>query len=103
MRQGVDAGGRADPVALIQSTGGTPFAGVLVRNTAILFPVDLGTPFASLSCVVPANRSPVGGAVHLITGLAPGGGYDVATQSNSDKIEITITPGRLITPIAVEC
>jgi len=86
--QGANAGTSADPVALVQSSSGTSFAGARFRDIAILFPVDLDAPFTSTSYTVPAGTS-----THLITGLTPNGGYDVLTQTTGSDLQVTINPG----------
>jgi hypothetical protein len=86
--QGADAGANADAVTLIQSSSGTPFAGAWVNDVAILFPVDLDTPFTDLTYTVPASTT-----AHLITGLTPNGGYDVVTQTVGSDVQVTISAG----------
>jgi hypothetical protein len=86
--QGADAGISSDSVALIQSTSGTPFEGALVNGMVILFPVDLDTPFSSLTYSAPAGTE-----THLITGLTPNGGYDVVTQPLDSHVQVTINTG----------
>ncbi|MGC4108730.1 MAG: hypothetical protein QM753_20600 [Thermomicrobiales bacterium] len=86
--QGVDAGGAADAVALIESTAGTPFTGVVVAGTAVLFPVDLGIDVSDLVYTVPEATTR-----HLITGLVPGSGYDVETDTASGDLVVTIRTG----------
>ena len=49
-----------------------------------MFPVDLATPFASVSFAAPA-----GAVAKLVTGLAPGGDYTVADSGGT----VTVTPG----------
>lgn len=85
--EGADSGATASPAALIESSGGVPFAGALVAGTAVLFPVDLNTPFTTLTYQVPANTT-----AHLITGLVPGAGYGVTIQDNGVLLTVTITP-----------
>ncbi len=85
--QGANAGASADPVALIQSSSGTSFSGVLLKETAILFPVDLDVPFNGTTYTVPASTK------HLITGLSPGAGYDVTTQPAGSSIQVRIASG----------
>lgn len=86
--QGADAGAAADRVGLVESGDGTRFAGVVVTGTAVLFSVDLDDEFTELTYAVPA-----GTATHLITGLAPGGGYDVETRAESGDLMVMIRPG----------
>jgi hypothetical protein len=87
--QGADAGVLPAPVSLVQSDSGTPFAGVIVANRLVLFPVSLDIPFARVTYSVPANVT-----VHLITGLAPNQSYAVLAKTAGDKLNLTITPGR---------
>ncbi len=86
--QGVDAGSEADQVMLVESTQGTPFAGATIKDTAVLFPVDLADELAELTYAVPQGTS-----THLITGLAPGGRYDVQTEAENGDLIVTIRPG----------
>jgi hypothetical protein len=86
--QGLDPGASPTATQLLQSSAGTPFSGVAVGTTAVLFPVDLHAPFTSLTYSVPAAISG-----QLITGLTPGAGYDVAMQPIGNNLEVTITPG----------
>lgn len=85
--QGADAGAKAEAAAVIRSSGGTPFAGAVVKGTAVLFPVDLG-PVAEVRYTAPAAVTR-----HLVTGLVPGGGYEVAKQSAGGGVQITVKPG----------
>jgi hypothetical protein len=82
--QAGDGGASAEAAALVSSTGGTPFEGAAVHGVLVLFPVDIATPFASV-----AYAPPSGTTAQLVTGLAPGAGYNVAMQGAT----ITITPG----------
>ncbi len=86
--QGADAGAGADPATLIQSSAGTPFAGVTVHNTVILFPVDISPTLTSLTYSAPA-----GTLLHLVTGLAPNSGYDVVTQTVGSALQVVIRAG----------
>ncbi len=86
--QGADRGVRADAARLIESSGGTAYAGAVVRGVAVLFPVDLGAPFGELIYTAPAGTSR-----HLVTGLEPGAGYDVSREGVSGGIRLTIRPG----------
>ncbi|MEO6325549.1 MAG: hypothetical protein ABIT01_00150, partial [Thermoanaerobaculia bacterium] len=86
--QGADGGASADEVTLIQSSAGTPFAGALVSGNVVLFPVDLGTPFVSVTYTVPA---PLAAVTHRVTGLSPNGRYEVATRNVAGGHEVTIT------------
>jgi hypothetical protein len=86
--QGVDPGGAANEVLLIESNGGTPYAGAVVGETAVLFPGDLGEVVRELTYTVPAAARR-----HLITGLVPGSGYDSETQVDGSRLVVTIRPG----------
>lgn len=86
--QGADAGASADPVALLASSSGTPYAGALVAGNAVLFPVDLDVPFTSVTYSVPA---PAGSVIHRVTGLAPTGRYTVSARNVGGGHEVTIT------------
>lgn len=86
--QGADAGAPVDPVALVESRGGTPFAGAVVKGTAVLFPVDVGAEVGELTYAVPA-----GTVRHLVTGLTPGGGFDIAKRAGRGELAVTIRRG----------
>lgn len=86
--QGLDAGARPDRVTPVESRDGTLFAGAVVKSTAVLFPVNIGGSAAAMTYGVPATTTR-----HLITGLAPGGGYDVATRVEDNTLTVTIRPG----------
>jgi hypothetical protein len=85
--QGADAGATPQDVTLITGNE-TSFEGVVVNATAVLFPVDLDSPFNGLVYTVPASVSQ-----HLITGLEPNGRYDVVIETVSSDVQITIMPG----------
>ena len=86
--QGADAGTSATPASLIQSRAGTPYEGALAGSTAFLFPVDISTPFASLSYTVPSATS-----LHLVTGLIPSGMYSAQLVPSGNNVQVTVTPG----------
>jgi hypothetical protein len=85
--QGASAGANADAASLIQSSGGAPFAGAVVKGAAVLFPVSLGA-VAEVKYAAPA-----GVTRHLVTGLKPGAGYEVARQPAGGGEQITVKPG----------
>lgn len=85
--QGAGPGAAADAAAVIRSSGGTPFAGAVVKGTAVLFPVDVG-PVAEVRYAAPASVTR-----HLVTGLGPGAGYEVARQASGGTVQITVKPG----------
>jgi hypothetical protein len=84
--QGADAGATADAVALVQSTSGNAFAGAVVKNTAVMFPVDVSTTFTGVTYQVPAGTT-----LHRVTGLVPSAAYDV-TVTGTGAVTVTITP-----------
>ncbi|APR81556.1 Serine/threonine kinase associate protein KapC [Minicystis rosea] len=86
--EGADAGASATKTMLLRSSAGTPFAGAAVGSLAVLFPVELATPFARVRYTVPAS---VKG--QLVTGLAPGGRYEVTMGAKGAEIEVTIAEG----------
>ena len=86
--EGADSGTPADTVTLVQHGNGTPFTGASVNDNIVLFPVDLNTTFTSLTYTAPLNITN-----HLITGLSPGGGYDVVTETSGVDLQVTIIPG----------
>ena len=79
--QGADAGASADAVALVQSTSGNAFAGAVVKNTAVMFPVDVSTTFTGVTYQVPAGttappRDRTGAERHVRRPAPVGGGRD---------------------------
>ncbi len=86
--QGADAGANADNVTLIQSSGGTSYAGAVVKNVAALFPVDITTSFVTVIYTVPASVTE-----QYVTGLKPNTGYNVAIQKKGNDSQVTITLG----------
>ncbi len=87
--QGADAGATPDAASRVRSTSGTAYAGTVVKGVAVLFPVDLGGPFASLTYTVPAGTT-----AHLITGLVPNAGYDATVQNAGGAVQVRLQPGR---------
>ncbi len=87
--EGADAGAAPAPVALVQSSSGTPCDGAVVGDTLVLFPRALETPFQGVT-----YRAPAGVQRHYITGLTPGEGYTVETRpAAGGGTEVSITPG----------
>ncbi|HTN89118.1 MAG TPA: hypothetical protein VL242_35815 [Sorangium sp.] len=93
--QGADAGATMDAAVPIESAPGADFQGALVAGRVVLFrsappagPAPQGSP-VSLSYQVPATTRR-----HLITGLPPKAGYDVAIVTRGAQLEIRVTPGR---------
>ena len=86
--QAADAGVLPASAQIVTSSGGTAFEGALVRTTAVLFPVDLSVPFASLSYSVPATTT-----LHLITGLVPGSTYDATLTNSGGSTDASVVPG----------
>jgi hypothetical protein len=87
--EGADAGAAPTPVERLESRGALPFDGVLVRGTAVLFPVNpiAANGFKELVYSVPAATRG-----HLITGL-PQGRYDVEQKTKGGRTTIRITLG----------
>ncbi len=86
--QGADAGATPDAASRVLSTSGTPYAGTVVKGVAVLFPVDLGGTVASLTYTVPAGTT-----AHVITGLAPNGGYDAEVKNVGGAVQVRVQPG----------
>jgi hypothetical protein len=82
--KGADGGASPDAASVVTSSGGTPYEGVAVNGVVVMFPVDIATPFASLTYTAPAGTT-----AHLVTGLAPGQSYTVAQNGGT----VTVTPG----------
>lgn len=55
--QGADAGVVPAQPILIQSSAGTNYAGTVVNNSVVMFPVDLADPFTSLTYTLPASAT----------------------------------------------
>jgi hypothetical protein len=72
--QGADPGAAMAPATYVQSTSGTAFDGAVFGSTVVYFPVNASN--ASISASLPV------GSAHtaLITGLTPGGTYDVSVS-----------------------
>ncbi|MBI2567098.1 MAG: M48 family metallopeptidase [Candidatus Schekmanbacteria bacterium] len=87
--QGADAGSTADPATLLRAMTGTAYEGAAVRETTVLFPVDLESPFDGL-----AYTAPEGTTRHLITGLAPNATYDALIISGPNGVDVAITAGQ---------
>ncbi len=86
--QGANAGATPDAASRVGSTNGTPYAGTVVKGVAVLFPVDLGGTVASLTYTVPAGTT-----AHVITGLAPNGGYAAVVQNAGGAVQVSVQPG----------
>ena len=84
MLEGADGGASAGATSRVTSTGGTAYEGASANGIVVMFPVDLATPFASVTYAAPG-----GTVAQLVTGLTPGAGYTVA-QSGAT---LTVTPG----------
>jgi hypothetical protein len=85
--QGAGAGAGADAAVLVRSSGGTAFAGAIVKGTAVMFPVEIGA-VTEVRYTAPASVTR-----HLVTGLSPGGGYEVGRQPAGGGVQITVRPG----------
>ena len=85
--EGADAGGAPAAVKLLQSGAGTAFTGAVVGTSVVMFPVELGAPFTRLTYLVPN-----GTLGQLVTGLAPGGAYEVTQKAAGGGVEVTLTP-----------
>lgn len=86
--QGADAGANPDTVELVESSGGTAFAGAVVKGVAVMFPVGLGGSFSGLT-----YSAPSGTKAHLVTGLTPDAGYDAEVQNSGGSVTVNIKPG----------
>jgi hypothetical protein len=86
--QGAAASAIEDAASLVTSTSGTPFAGAVVNDTAVLFPVDLGTAFSSVTYSVPSAT-----VAHRITGLTPNGSYFVGMSTSGATTTVTVSEG----------
>jgi hypothetical protein len=86
--QGSDAGVSADAASVVRSSSGPAYEGAVVKNVAILFPVDLNQSFSTLVYSVPSSVTK-----HLITGLTPNTGYNVTMTTNGAQNTLTISLG----------
>lgn len=66
--QGADAGATLTPSQVVRSSGGTPYEGALVGDTAVMFPVGLQGGATTIALPAGARRV-------LVTGLTAGAGY----------------------------
>ena len=80
--QGADAGASPDAAALLRSSGGTPYEGVRVKGTAVLFAVNLARVDRVAVTVGDVRRV-------LVTGLVPGGRYAARLSGG----RLTVRPG----------
>lgn len=79
--QGTDPGKTATPATVIRSTAGDPYEGTAVNNTVVLFPVEMGKPFGTLTYTAPAGTT-----LHIITGLKPGAAYTATITGTTVSI-----------------
>ena len=86
--QGADSAQSRDNPTLLNTSDGTPFQGTLVKNNAILFPIDLGNAVTNFTYIVPTNIT-----THYISGLNANAAYLIAAQSVGIDTQITIMPG----------
>jgi hypothetical protein len=90
--QGADSGKTADTVASLQSTNGNSFEGVVVRGTAVLFPVNvLSNNFTGVTYTAPA-----GVTNHYLAGLRPNASYTPVVLRGGPE-QVTVTPGPGVT------
>jgi hypothetical protein len=87
--QGTDAGVKAPTATVIHSTGGTPFDGAYIGNTAVLFPVTVPKSVTSFS-----YQAPLSVTRHLITGLVPGVKYTLQLTATDPDLPATFTVSR---------
>jgi hypothetical protein len=85
--QAGDSGAKAEPTTIVRGTSGTPYEGVAMNDTVVLFPVDVGGTFTSLAYSAAASTK-----AHLVTGLAPNASFTVKTAPSPDGITVTVTP-----------
>lgn len=86
--EGADAGASPSAAKEVRSRSGTPYLGAVAGPFAVLFPVDLATPFQRVTYAVPATTKG-----QLVSGLVPGAGYDVTLRTVGSSLEVTIAPG----------
>jgi hypothetical protein len=86
--QGADEGAAARPTALVRSDDGQ-WEGALAGDTVVLF--SQSGLLASAGAL--RYSAPAGAAVHLITGLTPGAGYDVQMERTDRGAVVSVQPG----------
>jgi hypothetical protein len=86
--QGADEGAAARPTALVRSDDGQ-WEGALAGDTVVLFAQSA----APASPAVLRYSAPSEASIHLITGLTPGGGYDVQHSATTGGVQVTVQPG----------
>jgi hypothetical protein len=86
--QGADAGTRPADTKLIEGTGSTAYAGTVANTVAVMFPVNLGDTFESMTYEVPPGTQ-----AHLVTGLAQNARYDVDVTNTSGLVRVSVTAG----------
>lgn len=79
---------RSSSAELVRSDAGTAVSGTLTGATAVMFLDDPYAVLASTSFVVPSSGTRV-----LMTGLAPGGFYSVATSGVAGGRRFTVNVG----------
>ncbi len=84
--QGSDAA--ADVTSTFDSTAGTAFQGAVVKNYAVVFPVDLNSAFSGTTYKVPATVTK-----QYVTGLKPNTGYTYSTQSAGGNLTVILSEG----------
>lgn len=86
--QGADGGATASPVTLVQSEDGF-WEGGVVGGVVVMFAKTVDqTLTASIAYTAPAET-----ATHIITGLTPGGSYDVQITTTAKGLQVTIQHG----------
>jgi hypothetical protein len=88
--QGADAGASPAGAQLVESTGGTAYAGTAVNGVAVMFPVDIADNFAGVTYDVPSGTE-----AHLITGLVPNAGYDAEVTNTGGSIRVSVNAGSI--------
>ena len=86
--QGMDKSTAAEATKEIQSSSGTAFSGVEVKNTSVLFLTDTKSIFSNVTFTVSSNVNR-----YIVTGLTPNGSYDAEVQNNTGGTQITVLPG----------
>ena len=86
--QGANGGAAAVPVTLVQSEDGL-WEGAAVAETVVLFAKAVTQSLATAL----NYTAPAGTLTHIITGLTPGGGYDVQVTAVNDEVKVMIQPG----------
>lgn len=90
--EGADKAAQPQTVQLVESEAGTAYAGAVVKDVAVMFPVDYKASFSTMSYTVST-----GVTRQYITGLKPNTSYGVTVHKTGDKMQLTLSLGGNLT------